>query len=268
MKLFLEDALNKSLGISPIGNTHMPFVFYDKDGNRCLLFDVKNGIQWKLYCFQNGKIFKVNTPSANKMSSECNGMVYYEDGLYHLTYTFNDFTNNRKYLTHATGKTLKDFAWQDPLPIEIGMVNSDYVCAGYISNRTQQAHGGDITFYRKTSANITENLCEENKLFKVISDYHFAKMGFIHGEPDKIMLTYVPHHDGFNLEGTVIIDVKNKTIKDIVIKSRSAAYKASIDPKTKECYYAERLSGFEQRTVVVVPDTEYTLEDTSLVKIV
>ena len=55
--------------------------------------------------------------------------------------------------------------------------------------------------------------------------------------------------------------------KEIKLKNGDAAYKASIDPITKECYYAKRHSGFEVRDIQVVQENEYELIETDKIVI-
>ena len=69
----IKEKIIEELNINdPFGITHMPFVFYDKNNKKCLLFDIKCGLSWHLFCFQNDELFKINTPNVNTYISECN----------------------------------------------------------------------------------------------------------------------------------------------------------------------------------------------------
>ncbi|MBO5142089.1 MAG: hypothetical protein J6J11_03490 [Treponema sp.] len=262
----IKEKIIEELNINdPFGITHMPFVFYDKNNKKCLLFDIKCGLSWHLFCFQNDELFKINTPNVNTYISECNGMVYFKNGLYHLTYTLNDMTVSHREIMHATGKTLKKLSWQEGLDYEIGLVNEKYICAGYISRPNRK--GGIIHFYHHNQNDIKSCINDDNKIFTITTPWHFAKMGFISNQQDNILVTYVPDFEMINGEGTCLINVPNKTVQEIKLKNGDAAYKASIDPITKECYYAKRHSGFEVRDIQVVQENEYELIETDKIVI-
>ena len=48
LKNKLEQFFNKNM----FGKTHMPFIFYDKNDKKSLLFDVRHLLGWQLYCYQ------------------------------------------------------------------------------------------------------------------------------------------------------------------------------------------------------------------------
>ena len=256
LKNKLEQFFNKNM----FGKTHMPFIFYDKNDKKSLLFDVRHLLGWQLYCYQNNKIFKIKTKKLHSDISECNGMVYYKDGLYHLTYTCNDMTTSKRSIRYATGKTLSSIEWKEELDYEIGLVNEKYVCVGYISRSVDK--GGLIHFYNHDKDTLHDCIREDNKVFSIETLWHFAKMGFIYGQPDNILVTYVPNFEALNLENTCIINVPSKTIKQIKLNNGDGSYKASIDPITNECYYAKRHTGFECRTIEVAQKDDYELIDT------
>lgn len=261
----IKDKLKQMLNKDPFGITHMPFVFYDKNDKQCLLFDVKRFLGWNLYCYQNDKVFKIKTKDLASDISECNGMVYFKDGLYHLTYTYNNMAEAKRAIRYATGKTLTSITWKEELDYEIGLINEKYVCVGHISRSGRR--GGIIHFYNHNNDEIKKCISDDNKIFTITTPWHFAKMGFIHGQNDNILVTYVPDFEMLNSEGTCIINVPNKTVKEIKLKNGDAAYKASIDPITEECYYAKRHTGFEVRSIEVVQKDEYELVDTDKIVI-
>ncbi len=62
--------------------THMPYLFYDKENNKKLLFDVKINNVWKLhiYDFATREIKQVKTPtSKTEEMNECNPNIYIDN---------------------------------------------------------------------------------------------------------------------------------------------------------------------------------------------
>lgn len=258
--LFFKNILDKKLQYNSFGKTHMPFVFYNDKNEKCMLFDVSSGKSWKLYCFDGSEVFQIETPQTNVICSECNSMIYRKNDLYYLTYTFNNMNHNYRELRHAVGSSLHDLKWVDTLNYEIGLVNEKYICTGKISYGSK---GGIIDFYNHIDADtLNKSITDKNKIFTIQSKYHFAKMGFISEDQDKIIVTYVPSQNILNAEGSCIIDVINRTVKEIKLKNGQAAYKASIDGRTGDLYYAQRLAGFEVRNIVMITKNEYELVET------
>lgn len=75
--------------------THMPYVFYDKDNKKKLLFDVLINNCWKLhiYDFESNEILQMSTPSSNEINTnECNPTIYIDNkGKYVLSYMHAPF---------------------------------------------------------------------------------------------------------------------------------------------------------------------------------
>lgn len=256
----LNDILLKKLNFTYVDDrTHMPFVFYEKNGSRSMLFDIRFGQLWKLYCYQNGEIFKIDTPSKDEFSSECNGMLYKKDGLYHISYTRNFLLENSRTMIYGVGKDLKNIEWISQFKYPVSLLNEKYVAEGIVTDYCGSAY---INFYNHNNTDINKCVHYKNQVYRLESHFHFAKMGFISGKPDKIIITYAPEDKRYNGEGSVLIDLKKKTVKDIRLKNGNSAYKASIDPKTNECFYALRKSGFECRSIEYVKKEEYDLVDT------
>lgn len=256
--LNFKKAISDFLNSDAIGRTHMPFIFYNKN-KKYIFFDIRYGDEWKLHVYDGKTVKRIQTPINHIHISECNSMVYYDNNLYHFTYTCNNMTKGHRQIVHATGKNLTNLNWQEPLEYEIGLINEKYVCAGYISNNGK---GGKISFYNHNNESIQNCINDDNKIFDIESKYHFAKMGFISGQPDRIIVTYANQFNLVDVEGSCLIDVPNKTVQEIKIKNGDTSYKASIDPITEECYYVKRLAGFEVRNIQVAQKDEYELIET------
>ncbi len=263
--MFFNEKLKELLGENIYGKTHMPYIFYDKDNNKCLLFDIKFGNMWKLYCYQNDELFKINTPSENEYAAECNGFTYYNKSTkkYYITYIFNNYKTNIRQVIFGNGKDLHNIEWTEVLPYPIGTINQKYIVIGYNNGTPSQIESNaGLYVYKHNNENILSCINNDNLLYKINSSKIFVKTGFIYNS-NKLIITYANSQTIRNGEGSLIVNLDSSTVNNIILNNNDDCYKASIDPVTSECYYAKCLGGFEARSIFVTDN--YKLEKSNLI---
>lgn len=236
--------------------THMPCVFYTKSNVPNLIFCKKINNIWKLHFYNNKKVYRINTGSADNVY-ECNPNMYYDEKI--LKYVFTWIVqqpDNTRIIKKCVIDDLKQLYGKTPLEIvddnhaEYGLINSKY--RAYAYTRT----GNTIWFKKNSNINKSEN--ESKHIFKLeLNFYILARINSIYGADNKIIISVYHPNLTKNTGRTFIIDIQTKEVLQLKLKNGIYPYKAAIDSFTGYIYYTKCKSKvFEDRQLDVTTDWE------------
>ena len=216
--------------------THMPFVAYDGDGNPqefcCICID---GL-WKLHWLKSGKRERIPT-GLPEDATECGPTAEWEDGMWKISFIAGGWNGDRRFrLYRMYGLDSKPMAQGFA---DVGFVHKDTVAMA--------GRRGPIVI-RDAERTITLEIPEAMFLYRLSYDPQRPNRLLISGEThngDIFAWSYVPEM------GELMALADNGT----------PAYKCAL--WDGQCYYAERLNGFEERRIVRAESLELTPLDAS-----
>ena len=221
--------------------THMPFVSPGENGEPEQFCCIQNDGLWKLYHFTGQKWKRVKT-GLPADATECGPTAEYEDGIWKISFIAGGWKGDRRFrLYRMYGLNSKPMAQKFA---DVGFVRKDQVCYGWRNGPVIIEEPGRI---------LTLNFHNVAYLYRVSYDP---------SQPNRLLIS------GEYPNGEIFSWTYKPGLKELksVFADGVAAYKCAM--YNGECYYAERMAGFEDRRIrqaqtlgfAALPAEEYITE--------
>ena len=211
--------------------THMPFASPGTDGKPEQFCCIRNEGLWKIYHFTGRKWKRVKT-GLPADATECGPCAEFADGRWQLSFIAGGWEGDRRFrLYRMYGLNMEPMAQTFA---DVGFARKDQVCWGY--------RRGPVII-REPGRTLTLNFDGISYLYRVSFDPFQPNRLLISGEyPDGEVFSWT-YKPGLRRLKSVFAD-------------GVAAYKCAL--YNGECYYAERIEGFEDRRIRLAKSLEFS----------
>ena len=211
--------------------THMPFAAPGENGEPEQFCCIQNDGLWKLYHFTGRKWKRVRT-CLPADATECGPCAEFVDGGWQLSFIAGGWKGDRRFRLYRmfglnTEPMAQTFA-------DVGFVRKDQVCYGY--------RRGPVII-REPGRTLTLNFHDVDYLYRVSFDPQQPNRLLISGQYPNGEIFSWTYKPGMRLLKSVLAD-------------GVAAYKCAL--YNGDCYYAERIEGFEDRRIRKAQILEYS----------
>lgn len=242
----------------------MPYVYYTEDGTQQFLCSVLVNHFWKLhrYDYEKNQLIPLQINDLTLHLNECNPNVFKENNELCLAYTRNPMckfiASIRQYRSIELGKyseVKKQFSnFQTMFESDFGIITTNY--------KITASFAGIIRIYNKhtNQLKIMLRLNEKLTLARIVS---------LFDDQNKLIISWIDQKVPYRNAGSLLYDLNTNIEQSFkLIDSQFEPYKAYLDVKTNNLFYASRNSKrklFQDRHIYMTD--KWTFENTNLINI-